>query len=171
MSVLPILTYPHPILDQNAQLVSFPLSPDDKKLIQDMWHTVDDQGVGLAAPQVGVSKKICIITLDPEMLPKKTKIKNNFVMINPEIVFESEVLCNIVEGCLSFPQEYYKITRPSNITARFQNEKGKYEEIKASGWLSRVIQHEVDHLNGRLFINIGGVKITHDQLNGERVID
>ena len=171
MSVLPILTYPHPVLDQIAQPVEFPLSQEDKKLIQDMWHTVEDQGVGLAAPQVGFSKKICIITLDPEMIPKKLKIKNHFAMINPEIIFASEVNCAIIEGCLSFPEQYYKINRPTNITVRFQNEKGKFEEIKATGWLSRVIQHEVDHLNGKLFINIGGQKIQREDLGDSKVID
>ena len=171
MPILPIFSYPTPILSQIADVVQFPLDASDKELIRNMWLTVEDQGVGLAAPQVNVPKKICIITLDPEMLPKKQKIKNNFVMINPEIVFYSEVVCKIIEGCLSFPEQYYRIERPTNITVKFQNEKGKWEQLNASGWLSRVIQHEVDHLNGQLFIHKGGVKIEPDSTNGERIID
>jgi peptide deformylase len=172
MSILEIITYPNPILDLQAQSVQFPLSPQDKTLIADMWQTVDSKGVGLAAPQVSVSKKICIICLDPEMMPKSQKIKNNFVMINPEITFSSQVKANIIEGCLSFPEQYYKIIRPSNIIAKFQNEKGKWQHLKASGWLSRVIQHEVDHLNGKLFINMGGQKIETDDIkNRKEIVD
>ena len=171
MAVLKIFTYPTQILSQKANLVQFPLSNNTKTLIHDMWDTVRDKGVGLAAPQVNVSKQVCIITLDPEMIPKKQKVRNNFVMINPEIIFYSEVTCKIIEGCLSFPEQYYKIDRPQNIVVKFQNEKGKYEEIKASGWLSRVIQHEVDHLDGNLFINKGGTKIEPKQIEGEVVVD
>jgi peptide deformylase len=167
---LNIITYPHPTLDLNAQYVKFPLSSEDKTLISDMWQTVEEKGVGLAAPQVDVSKKICIICLDPEMIPKNLKIKNNFVMINPEITFFSQVKANIIEGCLSFPDQYYKINRPSNIIAKFQNEKGKWEFVKASGWLSRVIQHEVDHLSGKLFINMGGEKLERENIKNTREI-
>jgi peptide deformylase len=172
MSILEIITYPHPTLDLQAQTVQFPLALEDKTLIADMWETVDTKGVGLAAPQVDVSKRICIICLDPEMIPKNQKIKNNFVMINPEITFLSQVKANIIEGCLSFPEQYYKIVRPSNIIVKFQNEKGKWESIKASGWLSRVIQHEVDHLNGKLFINMGGEKIETESIkNRKEIVD
>jgi peptide deformylase len=170
MSILEIITYPHPTLDLHAQTVNFPLSPEDKALISDMWQTVEDKGVGLAAPQVNVSKKICIICLDPEMMPKGHKIKNNFVMINPEITFFSQVQSNIIEGCLSFPEQYYKIIRPTNIIVKYFNEKGKPEIIKASGWLSRVIQHEVDHLNGKLFINMGGEKLERENIKNKREI-
>jgi peptide deformylase len=170
MSILEIITYPHPTLDLQAQDVQFPLTAQDKTLISDMWQTVEDKGVGLAAPQVNVSKKICIIGLDPEMIPKNQKIKNNFVMINPEITFFSQVKSNIIEGCLSFPEQYYKIIRPSNIIVKFFNEKGKVEIIKANGWLSRVIQHEIDHLNGQLFINMGGQKLERDDIKDKRDI-
>jgi peptide deformylase len=171
MSVLKIYSYPTQILSQKAQKVNFPLDLETKNLIRDMWDTVRDKGVGLAAPQVNVSKQICIITLDPEMLPKKQKMKNNFAMINPEITFFSEVSCKIVEGCLSFPNQYYRISRPQNIVVKFQNEKGKLEELKATGWLSRVIQHEVDHLSGNLFIHKGGERIEPEKINEHDVID
>jgi peptide deformylase len=171
MPILKIRTYPTEILSKPAQTVQFPLDNETKKLIYDMWDTVRDAGVGLAAPQVDVSKQICIITLDPEMIPKKSKMKNNFVMINPVVTFFSEVECSIIEGCLSFPKQYYKIIRPQNIIVKFQNEKGKWEELKANGWLSRVIQHEVDHLNGELFIFKGGTKIEPKEARDEGIID
>jgi peptide deformylase len=171
MAILKIYSYPTEILSKPAAKVTFPLDHETKTLIADMWDTVRDKGVGLAAQQVNVSKQICIITLEAEMLPKKTKIKNNFVMINPEITFYSAVECNIIEGCLSFPNQYYRIQRPQNITVKFQNEKGKWESLNAGGWLSRVIQHEVDHLNGKLFINLGGQKIEPEESGSERVVD
>jgi peptide deformylase len=171
MSVLKIYSYPTQILQAKSQKVEFPLSAQTKNLIRDMWETVEDKGVGLAAPQVNESLQICIICLDPEMLPKNQKIKNNFVLINPEIVFYSQVECKIIEGCLSFPSEYYEIQRPQNIVVNYQDEKGKLQQIKASGWLSRVIQHEVDHLNGELFINKGGRKIEPEKVDKSKIVD
>ena len=97
--MLKIVEYPNPILSLVAKKVDFPLSSSTKELIRSMWETVDGVGVGLAAPQVGHSLQLCIIGLDPDRVPKKQKIKNNFVMINPSIVFASEVQSNMIEGC------------------------------------------------------------------------
>jgi peptide deformylase len=171
LSVLKIYSYPTEILKSKAKKVDFPLPQEIKTLIRDMWETVEDKGVGLAAPQVNESLQVCIICLDPEMLPKNQKIKNNFVIINPEIIFYSQVECKIVEGCLSFPEQYYEIQRPQNIILNYQDEKGKPQQIKASGWLSRVIQHEVDHLNGELFINKGGRKIETSKVDKTKIVD
>ena len=165
--MLSIFTYPHSVLDAVAQEVTFPLSQADQKLIADMWATVKDQGVGLAAPQVGVSKQICIIHLaDSE---KGTQAKD-IVMINPQLLFESETENLMVEGCLSFPGEYYKIWRPANIVVAYQDERGRTRKLRAGEWLSRVIQHEVDHLNGRIFTTLGGEKIEESELE-EPVVD
>ena len=159
-----------------------PLDNETKKLIRDMHQTCEGKGIGLAAPQVGVSKHLCIIRLDRELATKKDKVLN-FVMINPEVVFFSDARKYMTEGCLSFPGEYYEIDRPSNIKVRFwgitnypgflagDEPKVKEFEIAAKGWMSRVIQHEVDHLNGQLFINLGGKKLTEDSLDGREVID
>jgi peptide deformylase len=179
-----IVTYPNPILETKSDQVQIPLSQEDVKLISSMWKTVKDDGIGLAAPQVGVNKQICIIHLDPEIADKKDK-KLDFVMINPEITFYSQATNNMLEGCLSFPGEYWKIERPANIIVKYltiANFKDilanpetkpilKTEILKAKNWMARVIQHEVDHLNGKVFIKMGGVKINEKDLEGVRVVD
>jgi peptide deformylase len=110
---LPIITYPHPTLSKVAETVQFPLTLKDKALIANMWQTVDAIGVGLAAPQVDVSKQICIINMNREMLKNK-KQKLRFVIINPKIIKQTGS-CNMVEGCLSFPNEYWQIVRPREV--------------------------------------------------------
>jgi peptide deformylase len=171
MAMLKIVKYPDPILSLVAKKVEFPLSNEVKTLIRDMWETVDGIGVGLAAPQVGHSLQMCIIGLDPDRIPKKQKIKNNFVMIDPVITFQSEVQSNMIEGCLSFPDEFWQIKRSSNIIVEFYNEKGKKEIIKASSWLARVILHEVDHLQGNLYINLGGQKLKQEDFDENDIVD
>lgn len=183
MKKLKILKYPAEVLKQKAQDVDLPLSQFDMDFIRNMWSTVIDRGIGLAAPQVGVSKKICIIKVDKEIVSKKEK-ENEFVMINPKIVFYSQQEIELVEGCLSFPGEYFEIRRPANIKVDFltiQNFKdflnNNQEPIIVkrqrllNGWLSRVVQHEVDHLNGKLFINLGGIRIETESLDEKTVVD
>lgn len=166
--MLSIVTYPNPVLSKPAAEVTFPLSDSTKTLIAQMWETVKDQGVGLAAPQVGVSKQICIIHLSTTEKGKQAK---DIVMINPKITFFSQTEHLMVEGCLSFPGEYFKIWRPANIIVEYMDEQGKKKTLRAKDWLSRVIQHEVDHLAGRLFINIGGEKIAEEDLEKSEVVD
>ncbi len=177
MKKLKIITYPDPVLTQVAAKVKLPLNDQDKTLIRDMFTTVDGLGIGLAAPQVNVSKQICIINLDPEIADKKDKILH-FVMINPEITFFSQTRNQMIEGCLSFPNQYWEIIRPANINVEFTTianleeflEDSSSEPIlvkksmSARNWMSRVIQHEVDHLNGDLFIEMGGRKISKKEL-------
>ena len=179
-----IITYPNPTLEKQSKEVEIPLKLEDKILISKMYKTVQDKGIGLAAPQVGVSKQICIVVLDPDLADKKDK-KLEFVMINPKLIFKSQVASWMIEGCLSFPEQFYEIERPSNIQVRFQTISNfkevvknpetkavlKTETIKASKWMSRVIQHEVDHLHGNLFIHMGGKKISQQELSGKQVID
>lgn len=166
--MLSIVTYPNPILDQKAQKVSFPLNQATQDLIKNMWATVRSKGVGLAAPQVGVSKQICIINLASTEKGAQAK---DILMINPVITFYSEMEYEMVEGCLSFPGEYYKIWRPANITVEYRDERGKKRTLKAKEWLARVIQHEVDHLNGNLFIHMDGDKIPEQELSNTAVVD
>jgi peptide deformylase len=179
-----IITYPNPILENKSKEVEIPLKKEDIDLIVKMWQTVKDKGIGLAAPQVGVNKQICIIHLDPELADKKDK-KLDFVMINPKIIFYSKIESEMVEGCLSFPEEYWQINRPSNIIVEYTTITNfldliktpdikpilKTTNLKAKNWMARVIQHEVDHLNGRLFINLGGKKLKTEDLKGRTVID
>jgi peptide deformylase len=166
---LPIVKYPAKILKTEGQEVRFPLDEETKELIWNMWATVKGKGVGLAAQQVGIDKQICVINLseDAEGMGKNTP-KKDFVMINPKINFYSDMQNLMVEGCLSFPGEYYQISRPANIQVEYYDEKGKKRKLLAKEWLSRVIQHETDHLFGKLFIEYEGKKIDEEKLAGER---
>ncbi len=105
-----------------------------------------EEGVGLAAPQVGVSKQIAVVNPEPEN--EKTLIK----MVNPVIVQASDETESIEEGCLSVPGIRGNVIRPLAIEVHYQDEKGEKHELRADGLLARIIQHEVDHLNGILFI-------------------
>jgi len=179
-----IITYPNPILSRPSQKVDLPLSDQDLQLIFTMWAEVQGKGMGLAAPQVGVNKRICIIHLDPEIADKKDK-KLDFVMINPEITFFSQVKNLMVEGCLSFPEEFWEIERPANIEVKYtsivnfkslvkntqQKPILKTIKMRAKNWMSRVIQHEVDHLNGDVFIKKGGKKLDPENMQGRVVVD
>jgi peptide deformylase len=167
--MLKIITYPNPILERVAEDVTFPLDQTTKTLIKDMWTTVKELGVGLAAPQVGISKKICLIHLSKV---EKGRSAKDLLLINPKIVFYSKIEAQMIEGCLSFPDEFWKIWRPANITIEYQDEHGKLKKLKASNWLSRVIQHEIDHLNGDIFIKKGGEKIEESDLKSkDEIID
>ena len=110
-------------------------------------------GIGLAGPQVGLDYSIAII--DAETIAfeekKETPKEKYLKLINPEITFFSEEICTYEEGCLSLPTIYYKVDRPKTITLKYLDEKGNTKELTADGLLSRCIQHEVDHLNGKIF--------------------
>ena len=174
--MLKIVTYPDPILTEPNHTVEFPLSAQNKQLIEQMWESVRGLGIGLAAPQVGVNLRICIIHMAKENKTKTDKKSyinkdQDFVMINPEIVFYSQTEALMTEGCLSFPGDYYDIWRPQGIRVRYQDEKGKFKEKVVSGLLARVIQHEVDHLDGKLFINLGGKKLKEENVDKSKIID
>ena len=116
------------------------------ELIQDMIETMHKlDGVGLAAVQVGVLKRIVVIDLYEEGVPP-------YIFINPEIVKEKGEQ-TVDEGCLSFPNKFAKIVRPKEVTLRALNEKGEKIEIKAKDLLAQAICHEVDHLNGIVFVD------------------
>lgn len=182
--MLKIVIYPNPILEKIAQKVTLPLDNKTQDLIRQMHKRVEGIGVGLAAPQVNESLQLCIIRLDKDMAQKKDR-ELDFVMINPRITFYSELESQMVEGCLSFPKQYYQIDRPANIIVEYEtiinysdfvgekkaNPVIKKKKLKAGGWLARVIQHEVDHLAGNLFINKGGKKIEEDKIDGRQIID
>lgn len=121
---------------------------DDKvrELVKDMIETMHKyDGVGLAAVQVGILKQILVIDTYEEGSPV-------YVLINPEIV-KTKGLREVEEGCLSFPNKFAKVKRPEEVVARALDENGKEIEIKAKGLLAQAICHEVDHLNGEVFID------------------
>jgi peptide deformylase len=144
--VLKILKYPEPILSQRGEPVT-EFDDDLKKLIADMFETTyASQGIGLAAPQVGVSKRLTVIDLSLGKDPEQ-----KLVLINPEIL-TSEGKQYEEEGCLSFPDIHEKVSRAAKVRVRAQNEKGEWFEMDGEELLSRCFQHEIDHVDGVLFI-------------------
>jgi peptide deformylase len=148
MAVRPILILPDPRL----RLVSEPVTTLDeeiRKLIDDMFETMyDAPGIGLAAIQVGVPKRV--VTAD---LAKKDEPRNPQAFINPEIVSRSDELSTYEEGCLSIPEIHEDVERPARVRVRYLDSAGKRHEVDAEGLLATCLQHEVDHLDGVLFID------------------
>jgi peptide deformylase len=122
--------------------------PELKPLFENMEETmIAAKGVGLAAPQIGISRQIAIMNPEPEDSTKLIK------MINPRIVASSKETVKIDEGCLSVPGVRGDVERPERVTVAYQDEKGKEHTLEAEGLLARIVQHELDHLNGVLFID------------------
>jgi peptide deformylase len=138
--------------DKRLRLVSESVKTVDaelRALIDDMFETMyEAPGVGLAAIQVGVAKRV--ITADTA---KKDEPKQPQVFINPEVVWSSEEKNTYEEGCLSIPEYYEEVERPAQVKVRFTDLDGKAHEVEANGLLATVLQHEIDHLNGVLFID------------------
>jgi peptide deformylase len=151
--ILKIVKYPEPVLSQPGEPVT-EFDAELRKLIADMFETTyASQGIGLAAHQVGVCKRVTVIDLS---MGKESKDK--LVLINPEII-SSEGKQYEEEGCLSFPEIHEKVVRAANVRIRAQDEKGKWFEMDAETLLSRCFQHEIDHLDGMLFIyRMSGLK-------------
>jgi len=144
--ILTILKYPDPILSRPGEPVT-EFNAELRKLVADMFETTySNQGVGLAAPQVGVSKRLTTIDVSMGKDPK-----DKLVLINPEITFSEGKLYE-EEGCLSFPDIREKVVRAAKVRIRAQDEHGKWFEMDGEDLLARAFQHEIDHLDGVLFI-------------------
>jgi peptide deformylase len=144
--ILKIVKYPEPVLSQPGEPVT-EFNDELRQLAADMFETTyANQGVGLAAPQVGVSKRLTTIDLSMGKEPGK-----KLVLINPEIIFREGKLYE-EEGCLSFPDIREKVVRAAKVRIRAQDQQGKWFEMDGEELLSRCIQHEIDHLDGMLFI-------------------
>jgi len=148
MSKKKILTVP----DVMLRKVSAPVITVDKeikKLMDDMLETMyAAPGIGLAAVQVGVLKRVIVIDLS-----KEDEKKTPLFIVNPEIIFKSNDLVSYEEGCLSIPNQFAEVKRPSSCKISFLDYNGKKKEMHAEGLLATCIQHEIDHLNGILFID------------------
>lgn len=143
-----ILKYGEPVLEQKADPITDFDNSDLKELIADMWETMyAAKGVGLAAPQIGSSKRVSVI--DITVGEDETK---KIVIINPEII-STEGKQTGEEGCLSIPGFREPVTRANKISLRAQNENGETVELSGEELLARAFLHEIDHLNGILFIN------------------
>ncbi len=148
MALRDILVLPDPRLRQVSDPVKT-VDADLRRLVEDMFETMyDAPGIGLAAIQVGVPKRI--ITLD---LAKKDDKPEPQVFINPEIVSASQEKGTYEEGCLSIPEYYEEVERPAQVKVKYLDLDWKPREIEASGLLATCLQHEIDHLNGVLFID------------------
>ncbi len=153
MSLRKIVTLPEPVLRRKAHAVT-QFDKNLQTVIDDMVETMRDApGVGLAAPQIGLSERLIVVEYyeheedeEVENAPKKV-----WTVINPEIVKASEEKLVGVEGCLSIPNLVGEVERHAAIQIKGLNRHGKPTKIKAEGWLARIFQHEIDHLNGVLF--------------------
>lgn len=150
MSKLPILYIPDPILKQTANPIEN-INQDIKKLSADMIETMyEAPGIGLAANQVGVLQRIFVMDVDYR---KNENSRNAITMINPEIVWKSEEMSVMEEGCLSIPQQYAEVERPKSVRIKYIDLQGQVNEYIAEDLASHCVQHELDHLNGVLFID------------------
>jgi peptide deformylase len=148
MKVLPIYVYDHAILKKKAHKVEH-IDESTKTFIEDMIHTMHNaEGIGLAANQVGSPLAITVIDISPVEGYESTK---PFVMINPEITFYSEEESDYEEGCLSLPHVRELVIRPEAIQVSYYDQNINPQTIQADGLLARVMQHEIDHLNGIYF--------------------
>ena len=147
MAIRKILKFP----DQDLRIKAKPVETFDeelKNLTDDMFETMHSvNGIGLAATQIGVAKQVAVIDISPE--------KNEpLIIVNPEIqILDPSKTEDYDEGCLSVPGFFETISRPSDIKLTYQDLNGKKQEIKPEGLLTKVVQHELDHLNGRLFVD------------------
>lgn len=151
MTVREIVTLPNPVLRRKARNVS-DFGADLQELVDDMIETMREApGVGLAAPQVNVPLRVIVVEFgdeeDEEVPPKL------YVVVNPEITRSSKEMVTGIEACLSIPDVAGDVDRSLTVTVKGQSRRGQPLKIKASGWLARIFQHEVDHLNGVLFVD------------------
>jgi len=148
MALRKILTEPNKILRQKSSIVE-KVDKDIQKLMDDMLETMyAAPGIGLAAIQVGVAKRIIVLDIAPKDSPR-----NPMYFINPEIAQRSENHVTYEEGCLSVPGQFAEIDRPEKCHIKYLDYQGEKKEIKAEGMLATCIQHEMDHLEGILFID------------------
>jgi peptide deformylase len=148
MAVLPIITAPDPRLKIKAQPVAA-VGDDVRRLMDDMLETMRKAiGIGLAAPQVGVAKRVIVLDL-----ARQGEESQPLMLANPEILWRSTELATFNEGCLSLPEHYADVTRPAAIHLRYLDYQNEIREIEVSGLLATCIQHEIDHLDGVLFVD------------------
>ncbi len=148
MAIKKILTIPDSVLRKKSSIVE-KVDKEIKKLMDDMLETMyKAPGIGLAAIQIGVPKRVVVIDIS-----KEENKKDPLYFINPELTWKSKEKATYEEGCLSIPDQFAKIDRPEKCIVKFLDYNGSLKEIKAEGLLATCIQHEIDHLNGILFID------------------
>ncbi len=157
MAIREIITPENEILRKKAHKVSNFKDPKLQTLIDDMVETMlDAPGVGLAAPQVAVSQRVIVVRLSDDEESKKEygdEAGVLYTLINPEIARASKEMVEGVEACLSIPGYFGTVDRHESVTIKGYDREGKEVRVKAKGWLARVFQHEIDHLDGILYID------------------
>ncbi len=149
MSIRPILIHPDPRLKKVAAPIEG-LTDQLKKLAEDMLETMyDAPGIGLAAPQIGVSQRLIVMDCvkDEDAAPEP------MIMFNPEVIWESEARGVYDEGCLSIPDQYAEVERPAEVAVKWMDIEGAEREVKMDALWATCVQHEIDHLDGILFID------------------
>ena len=148
MAIKPIQVVPNPVLRKVADPVET-VTDETRQLLDDMAQTMyEAPGIGLAGPQIGELKRLIVMDCS-----RDDEVSELWQMVNPEITQFSEESALLEEGCLSIPGHNAEVTRPIWVELRFLDTKGKEQQIKAEGLLAACIQHEIDHLNGVLFID------------------
>ncbi|HYI40415.1 MAG TPA: peptide deformylase [Allosphingosinicella sp.] len=153
MAIRPIIEAPDPLLRQISTPVEA-ITPETQTLIDDMFETMyAAPGIGLAAIQIGVPKRILVMDLQDPVAEGGEPVRNPMVFINPEILRSSDTPRPYNEGCLSVPDQYAEVDRPDSVRARWLDRDGKVHEEELEGMLATCLQHEMDHLEGILFID------------------
>jgi peptide deformylase len=148
MTIRPIITLPDPRLRVVSQPVQW-IDDEIRNLMDDMLETMyDAPGIGLAAIQIGVQKRVVVVDT-----AKKDEPARPLFLVNPEIVWSDSELSSHEEGCLSIPEYFGEVERPARVRVRFLDRTGEPQEVAAEAVLATALQHEIDHLNGILFID------------------
>ncbi|MCR8724244.1 peptide deformylase [Frigidibacter sp. ROC022] len=149
MSLRPIILHPDPRLKKPCEPVSI-ITPELKRLAEDMLETMyEAPGIGLAAPQVGVLSRLLVM----DCVKDETAPQRPMVLFNPRITWVSEALNTYDEGCLSIPEQYAPVTRPAEVEVVWQDIDGREQTERFDGLWATCVQHEIDHLDGKLFID------------------
>jgi len=150
MTIRTILTEPNEILRQKSKPVE-KVNKEIKELMDDMLETMyEAPGIGLAAIQIGIPKRVIVMDISRD---KDNEIKTPMYFVNPEIIWKTEENSIYEEGCLSVPNQFAEINRPKNCHVKYLDYNGEPQLLKAEGLLATCIQHEIDHLEGILFID------------------
>jgi len=169
MAIREVVKLPEPILRKKSHKVT---QFDDgfQKLVDDMIATMrDEPGVGLAAPQVNVSLRLIVVEYPEDDANEQASAKL-FVVANPKFSEMSEERVMGLEGCLSVPNIIGDVERANEVTVKGLNRYGKKQTIKAKGWLARIFQHEIDHLNGVLFVDRAKQLYKPDEIHSEKLV-
>ncbi len=148
MAIHPIITIPDPVLRKEAEPIER-VDDDLRRLMDDMLATMyDAPGVGLAAPQIGISRRLIVMDA-----ARDDEERDPLIMVNPEILDLSDEMRVHEEGCLSIPEVTAEVERPAELRVAFLDREGKPQEVELEGIWATIVQHEIDHLNGVLFID------------------